>query len=78
MPTNTKQSSLVEAIPDWMELVCRRAESLREGRIALRVEARQVTEIACEEKTNMFVSSSLADCAEDSYEQSVSSPLVKS
>ena len=78
MQTNIKPSSSAKAIPNWVELVRRRAENLREGRIALKVENRQVTDIECEEKTSVFASSSLADCGEVGCEQSVPGPLVKS
>jgi hypothetical protein len=78
MQTNVKPSSSAKAIPNWVELVRRRAKSLREGRIALKVEDCQVTEIECEENSSVYASSSLADCGEVGCEQSVPSPLVKS
>jgi hypothetical protein len=78
MQANVKPTSSAKAIPNWVELVRRRVENLREGRIALKVEDRQVTEIECEEKTNVFAAFSLAVCAEDGCDQSSSDQLVKS
>jgi len=58
MSNSTNASSSVEANPNWLDLVRRKAEGLREGRIILEVVDGQVTEIECEENTCLFKSAS--------------------
>jgi hypothetical protein len=63
MSTNAKSSSAMQAPPPWLDIVRRKAEGLREGRISIEVADRQVMEIVCEETTCLLnsASSSVSD-----------------